>query len=330
MNDPGADIRDRNGLPFPLSALAELWPLDGWREVVRVPGGRNEHLRVTTGDGVYFLRRSYRSKSLDELTPQLLLMRLLRLRGLPVPVPVSNTEGLQWAEVEGRLWVMTRALSGSPYDGSPGHLRALGLTMAHYHHTVADLPGGNVEPRPLVELRERVAGLEAGSALTERAEQVVEELSALSPELPRLIVHGGARGSSLLFAGDEVVGILAFDNAHPDVRVLDLAVAVQDVGKGSLSPGVDDQSGDLDLDRVADLLSAYCETGYLTLTEAAALPLMIEATRLRGALSRIPRQREGEPLSVSDRARIDRERSRLRWLDDHRRDLELICAARAR
>lgn len=325
------DILDDRGDVLPFSRLAELWPLEGWRDVVRVPAGKNEHLRLTTGEGVFYLRRSYRSKSLDELTPQLLLMRLLRMRGLPVPVPMSSTEGLQWAEVEGRLWVVTRALPGSPYDdGSAAHLRGLGRMLARYHATVADLQGASAEPRPLAELRERLINLESDDPLRERAERVVDELTLLSPDLPRLIVHGGARRGSLLFDEDEVVGLLDLDSAHPDVRVLDLAVAVHDVGKVYTSFGAEDHQVNLDLDRVAGLLSAYCEVGTLSMSEAAALPLLIEAKRLKRALARLGRLREGEPLSVNDHAKVELERNRLVWLDNHRLDLELICATRAR
>ena len=325
------NILDRRGEPLPFSRLAELWPLEGWRAVVRVPGGKNEHLRLTTGEGDFYLRRSYCSKSLDELTPQLLLMRLLRMRGLPVPVPVSSTEGLQWAEVEGRLWVLTPALPGSPYDDrSADHLRAFGRMIARYHSTVSDLQGARDEPRPLVELREQLAGLESDDPLLERAERVVDELALLSPDLPRLIVHGGARRGSLLFEGDEVVSLLDFDSAHPDVRVLDLAVAVHDVGKVYTSVGADDHQVNLDLDRVVGLLSAYCEVGTLTMSEAAALPLLIEAKRLKRALARLGRLRDGEQLSVNDHAKVELERNRLAWLDDHRHDLELICATGAR
>ena len=54
-------LLDRAGVELPLSDLANLWPLGGWNSVAPVPGGKNEHLRVAAGEGVHYLRRSYRS-----------------------------------------------------------------------------------------------------------------------------------------------------------------------------------------------------------------------------------------------------------------------------
>ena len=63
-------LLDRAGVELPLSDLANLWPLGGWNSVAPVPGGKNEHLRVAAGEGVHYLRRSYRSKPQAELAGQ--------------------------------------------------------------------------------------------------------------------------------------------------------------------------------------------------------------------------------------------------------------------
>jgi homoserine kinase type II len=197
--------------------------------------------------------------------------------------------------------------------------------LGRYHRLVADLPAEVAEPPALAELRERVARPDVEPALRARAVEVVGRLTALLPELPRVVVHGGARRGSLLFDGERVVGVLDLDSAHPDVRVLDLAVAVHDVGKVYTRLGDEDHKVALDLDRVAAVLTAYRGEVRTAPAEVEALPLLLEAKRLKRALGRINRARAGEQLSDNDHAKIHLEDNRLLWLDEHRAELVATC-----
>lgn len=321
------ELRDGKGVLLPLPGLATRWTLGGWWDVQRVPAGKNEHWRVQSEEGTFFLRRSYRSKTSDELRFQLDLLRTLHRRGFPVPLPELTTGGDDHVELGGRLWVLTRAIAGTPYDEqSRSHLKAFGRSLAHYHQLVQDLPAGTGEPPLLGELRQRALDVVVDPSVSGRASEVVAELDALVPDLPRVVVHGGARRGSLLFDGPEVVGVLDFDSAHPDVRVLDVAVAVHDVGKVYTERGADDHKVALDLSRVARLLEAYSDVGALTTAERTALPLLLEAKRLKRALGRLQRRQEGDPMSDNDHGKIAQEGRRLQWLDAHRDDLASVCA----
>ena len=312
-------LLDRAGVELPLSELANLWPLGGWNSVAPVPGGKNEHLRVAAGEGVHYLRRSYRSKPQAELTSQLRLMRLLGDRGFPAPEVVSTSSGSDHAELDGRLWIATRGVEGTPFnDASTAHVRAMGRTLARYHQTVADLPAAVTEPAVLVELRTRAKDDGVDPALGNRTAHLVAQLSEVLPHLPRVVVHGGARRGSLVFNGSEVAGVLDFDSAHADVRVLDLAVAVHDVGKVYTGPGEADNKVALDLSRVAELLAAYNGDLQPTEAEIEALPLLLEAKRLKRGLGRLSRSRHGESLSDNDYMKIRLEDQRIAWLDEHR------------
>lgn len=331
MTAVGQGLPDRSGAPLPLGRLAGLWPLGGWGVVEAVPAGKNEHLRLVAGDGTFYLRRSFRSKRRTELVAQLGLMRTLDGRGLPVPRAVPSRQGNDHEEVDGRFWVVTEAIDGAPFDdASPAHVAALGRTLARYHQLVSDLPADGGEPELVGGLRRSAGEPGLEPELRGRAERLAGALSAVLPDLPRCVVHGGARRGSLLFDGDEVVGVLDLDSAHPDVRVLDLAVAVHDVGKVYTRAGAADHKVALDLRRVAGLLDAYAGAGALTAAEARALPLLVEAKRLKRALGRIARACRGEPLSVNDHAKIALERRRLRWLDAHGGRLHEICGSAVR
>ena len=326
MTIPAGLLLDRAGQELPLAGLAALWPLGGWDSVTVVPGGKNEHFRVESADGTHYLRRSYRSKPLDELAGQLHLMRLLRERGFPAPEVVPARTGADYAELLGRWWIVTRGVAGEPFDdGSLAHVRALGATLARYHGVVADQPAPMAEPAVLRELRGRAAEPGVDPALRTRATDIAGRLAGLLPELPRTVVHGGARRGSLVFDGGRVVGVLDFDSAHPDVRVLDLAVAVHDVGKVYTGPGDADNKVALDLGRVTELLAAYSREMQPTAAEMEALPLLLEAKRLKRGLGRRSRALDGEVLSDNDYEKIRLEDQRLAWLDEHREALAGVC-----
>jgi Ser/Thr protein kinase RdoA (MazF antagonist) len=326
MTIPEARLLDRAGEEIPVAELAALWPLGGWASVSLVPVGKNEHFRVASADGIFYLRRSYRYKPLDELVGQLHLMRLLRERGFPAPEVVPARTGADHAELFGRWWIATRGIAGEPFDdGSPAHVRALGATVARYHRVVADQPAPMAEPAVLRELRGRAAEEGVDPVLRTRAADVAARLAGLLPALPRTMIHGGARRGSLVFDGEQVAGVLDFDSAHPDVRVLDLAVAVHDVGKVYTGSGDADNKVALDLGRIADLLAAYSRGMQPTAAEMEALPLLLEAKRLKRGLGRRSRVMDGEILSDNDYGKIRLEDQRLAWLDQHRDALAGVC-----
>jgi homoserine kinase type II len=326
MTSSVGTLLDRAGQELPLTELASLWPLGGWTSVSPVIGGKNEHLRVAAVDGIHYLRRSYRSKSREELVGQLRLMRLLRDRGFPAPEVVPTCSGIDHDELSGRLWIATRGVEGTPFDDdSLVHVRALGRTLATYHRIVADQPVAMTEPALLMELRSRGSEQGVDPALWARTAHVVERLTRLLPRLPRVVVHGGARRGSLVFDGGQVAGVLDFDSAHPDVRVLDLAVAVHDVSKVFTLHGQADHKVALDLNRVTELLAAYSRDVQPTAAEVEALPLLLEAKRLKRGLGRRSRVLGREVLSDNDQAKIRLEDRRLAWLDEHWDALAAAC-----
>ena len=326
MTLPAGTLLDRAGQDLPLAELAGLWPLGGWTSVSLVPGGKNEHLRVAAADGIHYLRRSYRAKPMDELVRQLGLMRLLRDRGFPAPEVVPSSAGpiMQGSPAGGgsppaasretRSTAARRPMCGrwagcSPDTTGPSPTCLRWWRSRPCSRSCAAGPRSRVWIRPCVT----------------RTERVVEELSGLLPELPRVVVHGGARRGSLVFDGDQVAGVLDFDSAHPDVRVLDLAVAVHDVGKVYTRDGDDGNKVALDLGRVTELLAAYSRDVRPTAAELEALPLLLEAKRLKRGLGRRGRVRDGEALSGNDYEKIRLEDQRLAWLDGHREALAAVC-----
>jgi homoserine kinase type II len=58
-----------------------------------------------------------------------------------------------------------------------------------------------------------------------------------------------------------------------------------------------------------------------TEAEIEALPLLLEAKRLKRGLGRLSRSRHGERLSDNDYMKIRLEDHRIAWLDEHRNAL---------
>ena len=270
-------VVDGRGAPLPVDELREHWPQGCWSALTPVSGGKNEHFRLRSGDGELRARRSQRSKSVAELLGQLDLLALLVRRGLPVPRVVPTAAGTRHAVVGGRLWVVTEAPEGAPYDPArPAHLAQLGRVLARYHQTVGDLEAPAGEPAPLADLRLRAARVPGEPDLHQHAAEVVEELGRVAPDLPRLMTHGSPRRRNLLLDGDQVTALLDLDSAAPDARVLDLAIAALDVGQVETRDGAPDHKAALDLGRVAALLEAYVDqAGQLSPAEVVALPLLL-------------------------------------------------------
>jgi homoserine kinase type II len=263
------------------------------------------------------------------------LVRTLRVHGLPVPETLAARDGDVVVSLGGRLYVATAALPGTPYDpAEPAHLRQAGRVLARYHAIAAGLPAQGPDagrPQVLDAVRERLTMVDDDAApyLVERSRLLLARLEPLWPDLPRTVIHGGCRRGSLLFTGPKLTGLLDFDSARPDVRVLDLAIAVHDLGKVYTALGHTDHKVALDLRRVAAFLRAYGELLSLTATEAKALPLLVAAKRAQRALARVARLTTGEPLSTNDVAKIRMETARLTWLHEHEAELIAICAAHA-
>ncbi len=245
--------------------------------------------------------------------------------------------------LEGRLYRISEFVEGRPYQtGNLRQLRQVARALATYHQLVAAFqPGAPIPHGELVHtsLAQRFAAMPAGATPGQhddpRALQLLAELPAVLeecatalrllgrvyPSLPQLIIHAGCRRGSAFFRGDQLAAMLDFDSAHQEARALDLAVALHDFAKIYGLPSSPDFKVPLDLEVVAQFLSAYQEVTPLEPAEIEALPALLAAKRLKRALGRYERLFAGQPLSPGDIAKIHMEAARVRWLGVHRQQL---------
>ncbi|MGQ0623686.1 MAG: phosphotransferase enzyme family protein [Sporichthyaceae bacterium] len=326
---------------FPLNELMAAWPLGGWDSVLWMKAGKNDHAALSTAHGKFFIRRSYRSKTMSALRFQVELLAALRAHGFPAPVPVPGVDGDPIQVIDGRLYMVTVALPGSSFTSAEACagpdaaeravLATMGRELARFHAGVENF--GVTDPEPgardlLAGIREKLAAMDVSAApdLQARAVAIVARLEALEAQLPQTIMHGGFRRGSLLFTDGAVTGFLDVDSARFGPRALDLATALHDIGKVYTEKGREDHKVRLDFEKMTAFINGYLETGEITALEAEAIGVMIEAKRVKRALGRCERLDAGEVLSENDHLKIDMERARLAWLDANLPTLQAICA----
>lgn len=328
---------------LPVDELAAAYDLGPLASVELLSGGKNQHHHLVTARGEFIVRRSYRSKTAAALEVEHALVHHLRSAGFPAPEVVITRAGRTWATLAGRLTTVWVFVPGRPFlPGEPDDLDQAARALARYHDVVADFapPGPAVADGLGQRLGQRVqavgASAEGGrdsppdpasAAVLELLPSVLAEgkrlstrLARLSPQLPRTFIHGGCRRGSLRFSGAELVGVLDFDSARYEARIVDLGIAVHDFAKRYSQLGSDDHKVALDLDVVRRFLGVYCERRPLGRAEAEALPAILVAKRLTRALGRYPRLLAGS-ATPGDLAKIRLELARVRWLDDHADEL---------
>ena len=126
------------------------------------------------GRSVFVKRHHVSVRSTAQLATEHALAAYLRLRGMPVPAVLRDTDGAtvtehgdfryEVHEVAGGIDVYRDALSWSPF-GSRGHARAAGAALARLHDAAAGFPLPERPPAPLLSSCAVVAGLSPPASL---------------------------------------------------------------------------------------------------------------------------------------------------------------------
>jgi homoserine kinase type II len=175
------------------------------------------------------------------------LMKWLREGGFPAPAIVPTAGGETLLILNGELYEIQGYIEGEPYDRNrPTHLEAAAITLGRYHArakgfapqalcTRGELysPAKASAALRLVTTRlhekgqlDEVAGLAAAiEQLRSRAHDLAARF-ARHGTLPRLVIHGDYYAGNLLFRDDQIVGVVDYDNATWQPRVVEVAEAL--------------------------------------------------------------------------------------------------------
>jgi homoserine kinase type II len=271
----------------------------------------NQNWRVETDRGRYFLKRRHPDLSQPLLIgAQHELMRELRGAGFPAPAVVPTLRGESFLALEGRIYEVHQFIQGQPYDHDrPQHLEVAALTLAHYHRYVEGLtlqalcrPGDLYSPALLKENLSHLIeawGVAADPDLVQVTEGLeghttrLEARYAQHGPLPQLIIHGDYYAGNLLFDDDRIVGVVDYDKARWQPRVVELAEAL--IYFASPRPGHLQHlvyPGYLRREVFTSFLQGYGRVITLDEEEVGALPDIIVCIWLQVSLQRLAEKRE--------------------------------------
>ena len=248
-----------------------------------IPSGiENTNYFLTTSDGQYVLTL-FEKLSAQELPFYLNLMHHLASHGIPCPRPVADQDNRFLGELNGKpASIVTRLRGKSEMSPNADHCRKVGETIARMHLAARTFPAAVDNPRGphwWATTAPRVSPFLDASQRALLNEEMRFQATHRHDDLPRGVVHSDLFRDNVLFAGDDIGGVIDFYFAGGDAFMFDLAVAAND---WCMRP-----DATLDRDRTLALLDGYLQVRAPTDNERTAWPVMLRAGALRFWLSRL-------------------------------------------
>ena len=230
--------------PDDLAAALAAWGLEA-AAVTPLPGASDDRWQVAREDATFVLRR-YRAPSMDAIAYEHDLLAFLAEHAWPVTVPVAAPDGATLVEAADAAWVLSPALPGAMPPDESIFLQRRGALLALVHADLAawehpapreravrvddfdaavrDHGLGSFEA--LLARVQAVDGRSANALAVVRA-RIDEQLEAYHyDELPVMPLWGACTANHVLFDGNDVTGLLNFDGARVDARIVDVATSI--------------------------------------------------------------------------------------------------------
>jgi homoserine kinase type II len=266
----------------------------------------NENWAITTTRGRFFVKRHPpRPRQAPLIRAQHELIEFLRHRGFPAPTLIKGLDGQTLLFLDDLWYEVQEHIAGEPYDHQrSAHLEQAALTLAKYHSCVEGFApsilctlGQLYTPHTVRETLNRLArswqaNLDPALAgLISNLEARTHKLAtafARHGALRHLIIHGDYYADNLIFRGDTVVGVVDYDKARWEPRVVELAEAL--IYFSAPRPGQMRHivyPGFLQWAPLLRFLEVYNYTRTLEKEEAQALPDYVGAVWLFWSLRRL-------------------------------------------
>ena len=241
----------------PTSVLDDV--LSAWgRAALRVmplAGGDADRWEIEAGGRTLLLRRYEPARAAATIAFEHDLLAYLAQRSWPVPVPVAavagEAAGGTVVEAHGARWALFPLLPGAPPPDESIFLQRRGALLALVHADLAqwdrdawdraatrdtlrrvDDFDAVVQAHGLASFEALLARVHAvdarrANALAVLRARVGEQLAAYGyAQLPALPLWGGCTADHVLFDGDDVTGLIDFDEARSDARAVDIAESI--------------------------------------------------------------------------------------------------------
>lgn len=205
--------------------------------------------------------------------------------GVSVPNPVRDRNNGALHHVKGRPALIVPCFEGEHLQTlAPDHCSQIGKTLARIHLIGQKSSLRQENQRGISWLNKQHQRLqpllppEDASFMTEQWQSITEELEQAA-NLPKGLIHGDLFHDNVLFAGDQITGVIDFYNACHDWMLYDLAVTAND---WCLNTNLT-----LDPVRCQALISGYASIRSFTEEEKQLWPLMLRLAAFRFWVSRI-------------------------------------------
>ncbi len=293
-----------------LARVLGFYDLGDLREAQWISRGFvNDNWMVETDQGRYFLKRRHPSMRQPRLiSAQHDLIWWLRRTRFPAPQMIHTRGGSTFVTLAGQVYEVQHYIEGDLFDcNRPEHLDAAARTLGHYHASVAGfcsaalrelgpLYSPAVADAALAHL-EKAWDLHRDRHLAHVVHQLRRCLAVIGARfeghgvLPELVIHGDYYADNLIFDADQVAGVVDYDKACWQPRLVDLAEALiyfASSRPGLLRHGI--YPGFLEWAPFHRFLQAYGAVIGLSLEEARALPDYIACIWVQVSLQRFLEQ----------------------------------------
>ncbi|MCY3769296.1 MAG: phosphotransferase [Gammaproteobacteria bacterium] len=211
-----------------LAGICRFFELGRITGIADSGGCANTNFRVQTDTGRYVIRISS-EQTTEQIQSEIESLNLLSRSAFPVPHYQCTRHGEFVCETDGMKAVVTRWMEGEPpLRLSPRMMAGLATTLAALHQ---------VDPRPFPQrttwwhpdylaTRLEIARSRFGESLVNGlARKIRTSMSQSIPGLPAGIVHGDPWSGNTLFKGEELVGLIDWEETATGHPVYDLAYA---------------------------------------------------------------------------------------------------------
>jgi Ser/Thr protein kinase RdoA (MazF antagonist) len=163
------------------------------------------------------------------------LLEYLATASLPVPRPVTTTDGRRYAVDEGKAFWLSQELSGHHFAQPHGprgleEVRRLAMRLGELHRVLACAPNSQLFPvfRDSAE-QLLTATLARGFPFDgDRLQKLLGKVESVG-ELPAQLIHRDFHRGNVLFIGEAVSGYLDFDLVHQGPRLFDVCYCASGV-----------------------------------------------------------------------------------------------------
>jgi homoserine kinase type II len=260
-----------------LKRVLSFYDLGELKRTYRVQQGVvNDNWRVETVQGGYFLKRRHPElRNAELIRAQHALTKHLRGSGFPAPAIIPTRRGETLLILDGEFYEIQEFIGGKPYEqNNVAHLITAATALGIYHAYVQNFTSqalckGDRLYCPIV-LTSNLSILSKdpercqGSSFADFVEALAGHATDLSlrlssfEQLSRLVIHGDYHAGNLIFKNDCIVGVVDYDKACHQPRVVELAEAL--IYFASPRPGKMEHlvySGFLEWDRITSFLKHY-------------------------------------------------------------------------